>query len=148
MAPLARLRPASNLKDDDVPIDPNTMPGLVLPSKNGLILASARAPVVGAKYEDGQYWHEQRFPLPEGTARMRATLYYQSLTRHYIEALRDGNITDDWGDTLHRLWEQTGRGAPLRMTGAQLSLVDSLLTDGFEQPQLAPPGVLERSEPH
>jgi hypothetical protein len=101
---------------------------------NNAAFIAGGAPVVGTTYADGQYWQEQRFPLPESTARVRATLYYQSLTRHYIEALRDGNSTDDWGATLHGLWEQTGRGAPLRMTGAQLSLVDSLLVDGFEQP--------------
>ena len=41
------------------------------------------------------------FPVPAGTVGVVATLYYQSLTSHYIEALRDGNVTDDWGDTLH-----------------------------------------------
>jgi len=52
-------------------------------------LEAAGAPVVGAKFVEGQDWHEQRFPQPTGTARIRATLYYQSLKRHYIEALRD-----------------------------------------------------------
>ena len=93
---------------------------------------AAGAPAVGATYADGQYWHEARFPLPAQTAQVHATLYYQTLTRHYIEALRDGNTTDDWGDTLHALWQQTGRGAPVRMTDASLALVDAILADGFE----------------
>lgn len=93
---------------------------------------AAGAPAVGATYADGQYWHEARFPLPAQTAQVHATLYYQTLTRHYIEALRDSNTTDDWGDTLHALWQQTGRGAPVRMTDASLALVDAILADGFE----------------
>jgi hypothetical protein len=46
--------------------------------------------------------------------------------------LREANTTDQWGETLHTLWQQTGRGAPIRMAQASLSLGDVLLRDGFE----------------
>ena len=49
-----------------------------------------------------------------------------------IEHLRDANTTDQWGETLHALWQQTGRGAPIRITQANLSLGEVLLRDGFE----------------
>ncbi len=93
---------------------------------------AAGAPAVGMAYADGQYWHERSASLPVGTDRVVATLYYQSLPRSYIEHLREANTTDQWGETLHTLWQQTGRGAPIRMAQASLSLGDVLLRDGFE----------------
>ncbi|MGE4073420.1 MAG: hypothetical protein AB7E72_19795 [Lysobacterales bacterium] len=93
---------------------------------------AAGAPVVGIAYADGQYWHEHTVNLPAGTDRILATLYYQGLTRGYVEHLREANTTDQWGETLHTLWQQTGRGAPIRMAQASLSLGDTLLRDGFE----------------
>ncbi len=90
------------------------------------------APAVGIVYADGQYWHDRSTTLPAGTDRVVATLYYQSLPRGYIEHLRDANTTDQWGETLHTLWQQTGRGAPIRMAQASLSLGEVLLRDGFE----------------
>ncbi|MBK7042502.1 MAG: hypothetical protein IPH50_01570 [Rhodanobacteraceae bacterium] len=72
--------------------------------------------------------------LPAGSVRIIATLYYQSLPRHYIDTLRDANVSDDWGDTLHTLWQNTGRGAPIVMASESLSFVDTLLIDGFEGP--------------
>jgi hypothetical protein len=90
------------------------------------------APVVGIDYADGEHWHERRTPLPAGTDRIVARLYYQSLPRSYIEHLRDGNHSDEWGNILHALWEQTGRGAPITMAGATLALGDRLHGDGFE----------------
>ncbi|MBL8245116.1 MAG: hypothetical protein JNL89_13030, partial [Rhodanobacteraceae bacterium] len=90
------------------------------------------APAVGIVYADGQYWHDRSTTLPAGTDRVVATLYYQSLPRGYIEHLRDANTTDQWGETLHTLWQQTGRGAPIRMAQASLSMGEVLLRDGFE----------------
>ncbi len=94
--------------------------------------ADGGAPVVGIAYADGQYWHERRSPLPAGTDRVIATLYYQSLPRSYIEHLRDGNYSDQWGETLHTLWQQTGRGAPIPMARTLLALGDRLYADGFD----------------
>ncbi|MAF66566.1 MAG: hypothetical protein CMJ84_13030 [Planctomycetes bacterium] len=82
----------------------------------------AGAPVVGAVYADGQYWDDTLFSLPDGADRAEATLYYQTVTRHYIEALRDGNHTNHWGETLYRLWLQTNKGAPIEITNAGLIL--------------------------
>jgi hypothetical protein len=84
--------------------------------------AQAGAPVVGAAYADGQYWDDVRFAVPAGAASARARVYYQNTPREYIEHLRDANHTDNWGQTLHALWEQTGRGAPIEMAGAVVAL--------------------------
>ncbi|MAF67258.1 MAG: hypothetical protein CMJ84_16575 [Planctomycetes bacterium] len=84
--------------------------------------ARGGAPVIGANYADGQYWDDAIFDLPDGAARAEATLHYQTVTRHYIEALRDGNVTDHWGDTLHRLWLQTNKCPPIEITSGELLL--------------------------
>lgn len=94
--------------------------------------ADGGAPAVGIGYADGQYWHDTSVTLPAGAVRVDATLYYQSLTRHYIEALRDGNATDHWGQTLHNLWQATGRGAPIAMASERLTWGDMIFSDGLE----------------
>lgn len=80
------------------------------------------APVVGARYADGQNWASVDFAMPPSAKLAKVVLYYQTVTRHYIEALRDGNETDDWGKHLHELWEKTGKGAPVAITSAELAL--------------------------
>jgi hypothetical protein len=89
---------------------------------NNAAYAAGGAPPVGAVYADGQYWDDVMFPLPTGAARVEAHLYYQNTPRHYIEELRDNNHTDGWGQLLHDLWVQTGRGSPIEITSAQQTL--------------------------
>ncbi len=84
--------------------------------------AAAGAPAVGRAYADGQHWDDARFRLPEGAAQVRVAVHYQTATRHYIEALREGNTSDHWGDTLYDLWEQSGRSPPVEMANATLAL--------------------------
>jgi hypothetical protein len=80
------------------------------------------APAVGATYADGQYWDDTMFDIPPGAVRAEVTVNYQTVTRHYIEALRDGNVTNDWGDILHDLWVQTDKGPPIPMVADSLTL--------------------------
>ena len=94
--------------------------------------AAGGAPAVGISYADGQYWHDTTVAIPANAVRVDATIYYQSLTRHYIEALRDGNTTDHWGQTLHDLWQSTGRGAPIAMASERLTWGAGVFGDDFE----------------
>ena len=48
-------------------------------------------------------------------ASAKVTLYYQTVTAHYIKAPRDTNQTDHWGETLYKLWLRTDKGAPVEM---------------------------------
>lgn len=82
---------------------------------NNALYSAAGAPAVGSVYADGQHWSDTPFAAPEGAAAVVVTLYYQTVTRHYIEALRNGNHTNNKGQELYDLWEQTGRGAPVEM---------------------------------
>lgn len=84
--------------------------------------AAAGAPAVGAPYADGEHWADVDFPRPVGATSATVTLYYQTVTREYIEALRDGNHTDGRGQALHDLWEQTGKGPPIAITTEDVTL--------------------------
>lgn len=89
---------------------------------NNAAYEAAGAPAVAADYADGQYWHDAYFSIPAGAARAEATANYQIVTRHYIEALHEGNATDAWGQILHDLWLQTDRAPPVAMATAALSI--------------------------
>jgi hypothetical protein len=89
---------------------------------NNAAYEACGAPVVGASYADGQYWDDAYFAIPPGAVRAQATANYQTVTRHYIEALRDGNTTNTLGQELYDVWNQTNRGAPVLMTTAPAKL--------------------------
>lgn len=81
------------------------------------------APVVGpTTYADGQHWDDSYYAIPRGATRAIVTVSYQCLTDHYVTALRDANVTDDKGQVLYDLWEQTGRGAPIVMATSSIDL--------------------------
>jgi len=81
---------------------------------------AAGAPAVGRAYADGQYWDDVDFWIPDGARRADVTVHYQTVTRHYVEALRDGNHTDDWGEVLHDLWLATDKGPPVPVVSRQI----------------------------
>jgi hypothetical protein len=89
---------------------------------NNAAYEAAGAPAVGIEFADGQYWHDAYFPIPLSARRAQASVYYQTVTRHYIEALRDGNQTNDWGQILYNLWEQTNRCPPILMATGEISV--------------------------
>jgi hypothetical protein len=51
-------------------------------------------------------------PLPAGSLRVTARVFYQSTMREFVEELARANTTDDRGTKLVAIWEQTGRAAP------------------------------------
>lgn len=73
------------------------------------------AEVVGYKYADGQYWDETNYFVPGETAKIVATLYYQTATKEYIEFLRDKDKTSKYGKELYEVWKKTGKSAPVLM---------------------------------
>lgn len=83
---------------------------------------TAGAPIVAWTYADGQYWDDRTFPILPGAAAATVTAYYQSTPREYVEGLRDANVTDAWGTTLHDVWTATGRGTPIAMASQTLAL--------------------------
>jgi hypothetical protein len=60
---------------------------------------------VGADFADGQYWDDTTYLLPPETDWARATLYYQTASREYVEFLRTRGGVD--GYDLGFLWESS-----------------------------------------
>ncbi|MCB9848497.1 MAG: hypothetical protein H6814_08800 [Phycisphaeraceae bacterium] len=89
---------------------------------NNELYNAGGAPAVGAAYADEQHWSDVRYFIPDGASRIEVHLFYATATRHYIEALRDANHTDHWGNTLYNLWLRTNKGAPILMTTAELGV--------------------------
>ncbi len=73
---------------------------------------------VGASYRDGQFWDDTAYTPPPNTARIRATLYFQVMTKEYVEFLRDANTTDDWGQRLYQAWLTTEKAPPIAIATA------------------------------
>lgn len=65
------------------------------------------------------------FFIPQGTEgplKVRAVLWHQTISKSYVEFLRDSNYTDDRGDELYRMWEEHGKSPPEYMGAASASL--------------------------
>jgi hypothetical protein len=58
---------------------------------------------VGATYTDGQFWDETVYPVPDNTARVVASFYYQTSSKEYIDFLRAKGGAD--GAALGMLWD-------------------------------------------
>lgn len=80
--------------------------------RNAAFARRKMAPV-GATYADGQYWDDTAYQVPAGTARIEVKLYYQVITKEYIEFLRSANTTDDWGERLYQAWLTAGKAPPV-----------------------------------
>ncbi len=71
--------------------------------------------IPGTRYADGQNWDLASYPLP-GTARsVSAVLYYQTTSKEYVEFLRDQNVTNTAGQTLHTAWSNNAKSPPVPM---------------------------------
>lgn len=89
---------------------------------NNATYTDGGAPAVACEYADGQHWSDVDFALSSGAVTAEVRLYYQTVTRHYIEALRDGNHTNNLGQELHDLWVQTDKCAPILMASKSVAL--------------------------
>ncbi|HUT30497.1 MAG TPA: multiheme c-type cytochrome [Sedimentisphaerales bacterium] len=84
---------------------------------------------VAHSYEDGQYWDQTYYSIPEGAVSAEVTLYYQSTSKEFIEFLRDKNTTNSEGQAVYDLWNGNGKCPPEVMGTAT---VDSLLAADFD----------------
>ena len=69
-------------------------------------------PGPGDLYPDGQNWDETAYALPAETFQVQTTLYFQTLTKEYVDFLKDENVTNTAGTELHALWTNNGKAAP------------------------------------
>jgi len=76
-------------------------------------------PVTGMRnYDDVSVRFSSLAPLPPGSLKVAARVFYQSTMREFVEELARANTTDDRGTKLLAIWEQTGRAAP-RLIGSR-----------------------------
>jgi hypothetical protein len=78
-----------------------------------------QSPPVDYSYGDGQYWDNTVFALPSTTFRVVASLNYQTVSKEYVEFLRDENRTNTAGDVMYALWDANGKSAPVLMNQAE-----------------------------
>ncbi len=81
--------------------------------------AEVQSPVVGYSYEDGQYWDDTDYVLPESADSVFVSLYYQSTSPGYVEFLRDENTTNTIGQQLYDAWVNQGKSPPELMAQAR-----------------------------
>ena len=86
-----------------------------------------QSPPVAYAYSDGQYWDDTAYLIPGASARVVVTLYYQTVSKEYVEFLRDENATNDWGDNFYNLWESNGKSPP------EVMKVDTLLLEPINE---------------
>jgi hypothetical protein len=87
-------------------------------------------------YADGQYWDDTYYALPNTAKQVTVTLYYQAVSKEYVEFLQQENQTNDAGNQLYDLWVANGRGAP-EIMAQETAPVDVLTAVDPEQPRFA-----------
>ncbi len=92
--------------------------------------SSRLASPVGVTYPDSQYWDDTHYILPKEVTSVSAILYYQTISREYIEFLREHNIGNfydwnNWGDKLYNSWEARGKSRPVAMEMQSVAVADS-----------------------
>ncbi|TWT43932.1 Ser-Thr-rich glycosyl-phosphatidyl-inositol-anchored membrane family protein [Phycisphaerae bacterium RAS1] len=95
---------------------------------NATYAAFGGAPVA-ASYPDGQYWDETLYSIPAGARSAEVRLYYQSMSKEFVEFLRDENTTDGTGLAMYNLWNDNGKCPPELMESLTLALHPNILGD-------------------
>jgi hypothetical protein len=98
---------------------------------------------VGVAYADGDYWDETRYSLPTETALVSVYLRYQTISRAYVEFLRDENVSNvfdwnAWGSRLFTAWDRHGRSRPVLMRSASIPIAPTAV-----EAERTGPGVTE-----
>lgn len=81
---------------------------------------SVQAAPVGYSYNDGDYSDTTLYNLPPETYKVEVKLLYQTVSKEYIEFLRDKNFTDTNGTVLYNLWAANGKSDPVTMQETEL----------------------------
>jgi hypothetical protein len=90
---------------------------------------SIQSPPVAYSYEDGQYWDETVYILPETTISVKATLFYQAVSKEYIDFLKEENKTNNSGQILYDLWSANGKSAPEIMNRVEVNVSPTRISD-------------------
>ena len=100
---------------------------------------SRYAEPVGVTYADSQYWDVTRYTLPSAVSEVTANLYYQTISREYIDFLRGENVGNTydfngWGEKLHSSWSVRGKSQPVLMNTVTVPVIGAGVGDGPASP--------------
>ncbi|KYF51205.1 hypothetical protein BE08_20485, partial [Sorangium cellulosum] len=88
----------------------------------GFVASQTTQPTQEIDFSDGnggyRNYDEASFTLTvpadaSGAQTLSARVYYQSMTREYVEFLRSANVTDNKGEELMAIYEETGEAPPI-----------------------------------
>ncbi|MAY74513.1 MAG: hypothetical protein CMJ31_07390 [Phycisphaerae bacterium] len=85
-------------------------------------LESVQAAPVGASYADNQNWDDTLYDIPAGATSAEVRVYYQSVSKEYVEFLRDENTTNTAGDDFYAVWQATGMSTPVEMDFQEIAI--------------------------
>ena len=73
------------------------------------------------------HWDDAPYELvipktASGMVVVRATLWYQTTSREYVESLKNDNVTDSYGQKMLDIWERYDRAPPFGMANATGSI--------------------------
>ncbi|MBI5863219.1 MAG: hypothetical protein HZB38_01645 [Planctomycetes bacterium] len=83
---------------------------------------SVGAAPVGAVYADGQNWDSSLYAIPRRAVRAEVTLLYQSMSKEFVEFLRDNATTNGIGMQLYMLWAGNGMCPPETMASGTIGV--------------------------
>merc|ERR1711879_15431 len=84
---------------------------------------SAQAAPVAYSYMDGQYWDDTSYAIPSGAVKAEVRVYFQLVSKEYIEFLRDENEGTDTdpmtppstGEIAYEQWVLHGKSPIVEM---------------------------------
>ncbi len=91
--------------------------------------ASVGAAPVGATYADGQNWDDTFYNIPDGATRAEVRLFHQTLSKEYMEFLRDESSPGGPGEFAYNLWNNNDKATPEQMEFVTLNLPSTLVGD-------------------
>jgi hypothetical protein len=91
-----------------------------------------QSPPVAHTYADGQYWDDTEYTLPSSTDSVVVSLYYQTISKEYVEFLRDANMSNSAGQDFYDAWAAHGKSTPVLM--AQVSTGVDVIPSSAEDP--------------
>jgi hypothetical protein len=96
--------------------------------------AAVQSPPVAHSYADGQHWDSSTYELPAAARFVRVNVYYQSVSKEFMEFLRDENHTNNAGQLMYDAWAAHGRAAPVAMVSDTLSVGVTSVAAGGSPP--------------
>ena len=97
---------------------------------------SVQAAPVGYSYIDGQYWDDTDFTIPAGATQAEVRVYFQLVSKEYIEFLRDENdqtgvdpLNPSTGEIAYAQWVLHGKSPVVEMDFMTIDIIGGCPAD-------------------